>query len=197
MFRKKIKRFIKSFCTNQILCVFFIVAYFLGFILGIIFGKNLNEYSDLFVVVNNYHTMIIGLYSNPIKLTFTRIFNNFFYFLLLWILCVSVYLSAFVAITFFYRGLVLGNVFFLFYNVYSVHGIIIYVFIVFVQNLIVSFALFFSVCIVYDMRLNSKKKYFSINYFKCYGIGFLIAFFGALYELLLLVMFFRPLNIYF
>lgn len=197
MFRKKVKRFIKSFFANQIFCIFFIIAYFLGFVLGIIFGRNLNEYSDLFVIVNNYHTMIIGLYSNPIKLTFTRILNNVFYFLLLWVLCVSVYLSAFVAVTFFYRGLVLGNVFFLFFNTYAVHGIIIYIFIVFAQNLIVTFALLSISCIVYDMRMKNKCKYISSKYFKFFGVGFLISLFGALYELILLVAFFRPLNIYF
>lgn len=197
MFRKKLKRFVKSFCANQVLCILFVLAYLLGIVLGVVFGKNLNEYSDLFVIVNNYHTMIIGLYSNPIKLTFTRIINNLFYFFLLWVLCVSIYLSAFVAVTFFYRGLVLGNVFFLFFNEFAIHGIIIYIFIVLAQNLMVTFSLLFSACIVYDMRLRYRKGYLTSKYFKYFGIGLCLSFVGALYELILLITFFRPLNIYF
>lgn len=197
MFRKYIKRFFKCFCFNPILNVLFICAYVLGVVLGIIFGKGLTQFTDLFVIVNNYHTMIIGLYSNPIKLTFTRIFNNLFYFLLLWILCCTIFTSCFTLIMFFYRGLVLGNVFFLFFQIYSVHGIIIYIFIVVMQNVIVTFGLLYASCIVYDMRLKRQKGYCSYKYFRFFLIGFLISLFGAFYELTILVIFFRPLNLYF
>ena len=197
MFKKIIKCFIRRVENKKILSVFLILGYVVGIIVGVVLAKNQSNYKDFYDFVANYHNRILGLYSSPIKLTFTRLINDVFYFLLLYLLCFNIALSGITVVIFVYRGIVLGSVFFVFFDMFSLHGIIIYVFLVVIQNALVTFGLFYTAICVYDLRGHCNKKYFSKFYLSFFIIGYIIAVIGAVYEFILLITFFRPLNIYF
>lgn len=179
--------------TSLILCLFYIT----GIILGIIFAKGQQNYNDFYIFVINYHNKILGLYSSPFKLFFTRLLNNVFYFLLTYILCCSSYLIWINLIVFLYRGIVLGSVFFVFFELFSIHGILIFLTLVVIQNLIVTLTLLCTILYINCIKNKCKKHYFTIYYIRILFFGYLISLVGALYELILLLTFFRPLNIYF
>ena len=196
MLLKYSKRFLKGVKNKKLLALLLIVGYLCGIVLGVVFkGKT---QTNIFIgFVENYHEFVFGLYSNPIKLSLIRLINNLFSFILIYLFCFSAYLFLFNLLIFLYRGIILGSVLTTFFNLFGIRGIIIYIFLVLVQNLLVSFALFFTSIIVYDLRSYCKKKYTDNVYLKYFLIGYVLTVAVVVLELLLLVLFFRPLNLYF
>ncbi len=196
MLFKYVNRFKRAVKNRKILALLLIVGYLLGVVLGFILKGNAEE-NVFYAFVNNYHNLIFGLYSNPIKLTFTRLINNLFSFLLIYLVCYSSYFFLFNLLIFTYRGIILGSISLLFFEVLGIQGLIVFIFLVIVQNLLVTLGLFFTSIIVYDLKSFCKKKYTDNVYLKYFLIGFIISIIAAIYELILLLCFFRPLNIYF
>lgn len=196
MLLKYVHRFSRAVKNIKIRSILLIIGYLLGLILGL-FLKGNNQENLFYEFVINYYNLIFGLYSSPIKLLLTRLVNNLFSFIIIYILCVSTYLFVFNILLFMYRGLVLGTVVLLFFEALGIQGVIIFIFLVLVQNVVVTFALFFTSVIVYDLKRVCKKKYTDNIYLKYFLLGFIISIMVAIYEIILLCCFFRPLNIFF
>lgn len=196
MLIKYINRFKRAVKNRKIKAFFLVLGYIVGIILGLVLKGN-NDENLFYLFVKNYNNVIFGLYSNPVKLLFTRMLNNLFSFILIYLICYSTYFFFLNLLIFIYRGVILGSVILLFFEILGIQGIVVFIFLVLVQNLIVTFALFFTSIIVYDLKCFCKKKYTDNVYLKYFLIGFIISILVGLYELLMLLCFFRPLNIYF
>lgn len=196
MLFKYLNRFKRAVKNKKIISFLLIASYILGIVLGFILKGN-TEDNIFYYFVINYRNIIFGLYANPIKLTFIRLINNLFSFLIIYLLCYSYFLIALNLIVFMYRGIILGSIAILFFEVLGIQGLIVFILLVIIQNLLVTLGLFFTTIIVYDLKSFCKKKYTDNVYLKYFLIGFIISIFAAIYELILLLCFFRPLNIYF
>jgi len=196
MLFKYLNRFKRAVKNKKIISFLLIASYILGIVLGFILKGN-TEDNIFYYFVINYRNIIFGLYANPIKLTFIRLINNLFSFLIIYLLCYSYFLIALNLIVFMYRGIILGSIAILFIEVLGIQGLIVFILLVIIQNLLVTLGLFFTTIIVYDLKSFCKKKYTDNVYLKYFLIGFIISIFAAIYELILLLCFFRPLNIYF
>ena len=189
-------KFINSVKNKKFLTCLFAFSYLLGIILGVVLNTN-KDNLEIIEVIKNYRNIALGLYSNPIKLTVTRILNNFFYFLILYLCCYKIYLCVFNLVIFVYRGIILGSIALSFFEALGIEGIILYLFLIIVQNVLVTFCLFYSAIIIYRLRSVCQEKYTNNVFLKYLFVGYLLSIIVALYEFLFLFLILRPLNLYF
>ena len=170
----------------------FIVALFLGGFLGV----NESSVSIFTDSVCNYYISVLALDSSLILFFIKRIVNIALFFLPIALLCLNRY-SFFITFVFVgYRGFILGISFKVILTAFSFNGFVVWLFLIFIQNLVVTFAIVVFLSNIFsdvycDVKLNNKK------FNRYLIISLLIALVGAIIEFLLLICIFRPLNLYF
>ena len=110
----------------------------------------------------------------------------------LFLLGLNGFTSYFSSVIFLCRGLILGSLFYIFRSNYFVSGVIIYLFIVCIQNIIITAGMIVAVTLNYDIAekpFSCKVKDLIFNFMISFGVCLI----GALYELLILVLILRPL----
>ena len=167
-------------------------------IVGIICFINSQNDSFFYGFTFDYYIKIFDAHSSPFSLLFTRLLNSVGYILIFFALGFVVYTYPLKLLIIAYRGAIIGSVGVVFLNLYGFNGFIIYITVVFPQNLIATIGLcVFSVLNLYqitDVKCHGDNlKVFAVNAL----IGFTFCFVGALYEFLVLIILIRPMNFYF
>ena len=181
---------------NQAVFIGGIVVFILGLLLGF-FLPSVETVDNLFYgFSSDYFNKIMCIDASPFSVLLTRIFNSLLLILLVCILCFNKYSFYFNFVIIIYRGFIIGYTFIVFVLNLGFSGVITYLFLVLVQNVFVTFAVILLITNVYDKLICKNDKYINIliNYsIISYGICLV----GALFEFILIVCLFRPLNLYF
>lgn len=195
--QKFILKTVKIIKKNLKFVVIFFVIYFLGIVLGAIFSnKNLCN-NALQVNLNNYYFLIFNVNVNVFKPFFNCVLSGI-------LLTVAVSLFGFKRITtflfsiiIFYRGLILGTCFVLFFKLSSISGVIVFFILSLPTNFIITAGLIIcnvlnydsiSVC---DFKLKVKKV------FSHAGISIIFTLIASFYLIFLLITVIRPINLLF
>ena len=176
---------------NIKLVVIFIACYALGLIIGLIFGER-SVCFPLYDVACGRYICILDVYTSVFSIFFKKIFSSLLILCVAFLLGLNRFTSFFSAVIFFCRGLVLGSLFYIFWSNYFISGLFIYIFIICVQNIIITAGMIVAVVLNYDIADKSfscKVKELIFNFIISFGVCIV----GALYELLILVLILRPL----
>ena len=146
--------------------------------------------------VSNYYITVLALDSSVFVFLLKRLLNLVLLFLPVAILCLNKY-SFFITFAFVgYRGFILGVSFRVIFTAFSFNGLIVWLFLIFIQNLIVTFSIVVFLCNVYsDVYCDGKINYKKFNRYLL--ISLILALVGIALEYLLVICIFRPLNLYF
>ncbi len=172
------------------------LIYILMIILGVFCGVNENSLSIFVANVNNYYLEILSLNSTILTFFLKRILNILLFFTLICLLSLNkfTYFICFLLIG--YRGFILGISFNVIISVFSINGFIIWLFLILVQNLLLTFAILIFMINVWEI-INCFNKFNKKLFIRYLIISLIIALLGAFSELFLIFSIFRPLNLYF
>jgi len=194
MISKIIKSYTYVLQKKKSVFIFLITSFFLGFVLGLFFKRNTASFG---YIVTKYYNVTFGLYSNPFKLLLIRIIINLFYFVLIYFLTYKKLFLIFAIFLLGYRGFVLGRIFNSFISILGFEGLIFYLFIILIQNLLTTLAIIVTITELIYKREGSCKELFSQELIKNVIKGYLLSLLAPLYEFVVLVCIIRPLNIFF
>ncbi|MBQ9709088.1 MAG: hypothetical protein IJV67_00510 [Clostridia bacterium] len=183
---------------NSVLLVVQFCALAIGIILGIIFKPTSFIYDYYSVNAENYYCIAMGQDSSAFSVLLNRVFVNLGYFIICFVLSLSVWLYPCAVLITVYRGFVLSLTLTVFSLHFGISGVLIGVFIVLPQNVITTIALMlFSTVSCFKL----KKGKLDINALKKNGkyvaVFYVISFVGALIEFLVLFLLLRPMSFYF
>ena len=191
-----VDKIIKNINANPFILIVNGFVFVLALLLGGFLGVNDSSISIFTDSVCNYYISVLALDSSLILFFIKRIINIALFFIPIALLCLNRY-SFFITFVFVgYRGFILGISFKVILTAFSFNGFVIWLFLIFIQNIILTFAIVIFLSNVYsgvycDCKFNSKK------FIRYLIISLIIAVVGAILEFLLLICVFRPLNLYF
>ena len=175
--------------------IIFGISYLFGLALGLFF-KNDCYNPGIYNSVTNYYTIIFDVCTSVLSIFFKRILTCLGVFIIVFLLGlnnISVYLAS---VIFFYKGLILGSVATVFFCNFGVSGLIVYIFMVVIQNVIVTAGMILIAVLnsyISDLSFKCKTKLLIENFILC----FIVCIAGAFYELLFLTFILRPLTLWF
>lgn len=184
--------------SQKILLIVFACCYVIGLILGIVF---FSEAEKVFFAKNVVDFLVCTLSKegNVGGLLLLRILNSLALFVVFALFLLCSWLIPFPALIVVYRGYVLGAALVAFLSGFGITGAVLFVFCVFLQNVITTVALIVFTAVACDF-IKKARKLCNLNikdYVLALIIAFLISVIGALVEFILLSLIFRPLNFYF
>ncbi len=192
---KPIQRYIDKLKQNKILVILLSGCFLAGMIFGVIL-PNFNE-KDFFRQ-NAFNIVCQSLTSGGkvSALVFNRLFSDIFCLLVIYVLGTTL---VFLPVNFFlviYRGYIQGAVMSGLLSCFGITGIILYLFIVFLQSVISTFALILMTICAYDLhKKKCKRKIKVFDYLTCEVIiCFLIVVLSLVLQVLLLLLFLKPMN---
>ncbi len=169
-------------------------------IIGIILGATVNItpfiYRYYATNAQNYYSLVMYANSSCTSVLFERIASNLGYFIIYFVLGLAGALFAVSLLITAYRGYVLGLVAGIFASQFGLTGILIFVFLVMIQNLITSAALCFAIILGSELKKICCKDFIA-NYAVICAALYIVSLVGALIEALILGLLLRPLNFYF
>ncbi len=191
-----VDKIIKNINANPFVLIVNGFVFVLALLFGVFIGVNETSISIFTDNVCNYYLSVLALDSSIFAFFIKRLLNIALFYLLISLLCLNKY-SFFISFIFVgYRGFILGVSFKVILTTLSFNGFVIWLFLIFIQNIIFTFSIVIFLSNVYsDVYCNSKfndKKY--VRYLI---VSLILAVLGALIELFLLICVFRPLNFYF
>ncbi len=191
VFNEKIK-IVK--CSLKLIA-FLALAYLVGFFIGLFFkGCYVGSPSDSGVC--EYYICIFDVNTSVFSIFFKRFFACLGVYIVIFLLGLNGFSVYFSAIILFYRGLILGSVASVFFCFYGIPGIVVYVFLVIIQNVIISAGMILiAVLNAYysDKPFNCKIHELITNVLASLGVCFI----GFLYELIFLTFILRPITLWF
>lgn len=170
------------------------LSFTIGFLVGLFFNKFNTDV--LFNGVYSYYVCIFDVYASVFSIFLKRFFICLGLYAAFFLLGLNKFSAVFSAIILFYRGLILGSIASIFYTMYGIAGIIVYVLLVFVQNVVITAGFIFAVvlnCSLSDKPFSCKIRDLISNC--AFSLGICIA--GVLYELLFLTFVLRPITLWF
>ena len=187
-------KIIKNINSNPFIFIVGGFVFVLALVLGVFIGVSESSFTVFIDNVCNYYLSVLALDSSVFLFFIKRILNVALFYVPICLLCLSKY-TFFISFIFVgYRGFVLGISFKVILTAFSFNGFVIWIFLIFLQNVVVTLSILIFLTNVYsDVLCKFNKKKF-IRYLI---ISIIIAIIGAVLELLLLLCVFRPLNLYF
>lgn len=192
---KTIQRYVDKLKQNKILVILLLGCYLASIIFGVML-PNFNE-KDFFrqnAFQIFYQSLTVG--GKISSLILNRLFSDIFCLLVIYVLSVSV---LFLPINFFliiYRGYVQGAVMAGLVCCFGITGIMLYIFVVFLQSAVSTFALILMTVCTYDLHKEKCKR--NVKFFDYLTgdviICFLIIILSLVSQVLLLLLFLKPMN---
>lgn len=191
----EIKEEIRIIKSSFRLIIFFGLCYASGILLGLFF-KNDCYNPGIYNSVTDYYVCIFDVSTSVLSIFFKRILTCLVVFTIVFMLGLNRFSVYFASVIFFYKGLILGSVATLFFCNFGFSGLIIYIFMIAVQNVITTAGIALAAVFnsyISDLPFKCKKKLLIENFVLC----FIACIAGALYELLFLTFVLRPLTLWF
>ena len=171
-------------------------VYIIGVILGLILPSTETSSALFYSYAENYYCSVLSIDASPFSTFLTRILNSILVLILTALLCSNIYTFFLAFIILLYRGFIIGYVFILFILSLGFNGIITYLFLVLIQNVIISFAILLFMVNIYG-KVNCSCNNLIKTLLNYLITSFIICLIGCLIEFILLTCLFRPLNLYF
>ena len=188
---------IKRLKKNLNLVIIFSAVYLIGIILGVIFSsKNLCNHL-LSANINNYYVFVFDVTINVFKPFFNCLLTGFLLTLVATIFGFYSFTIYLYLIVIFYKGLILGTSFILFFSLSSISGALVFLILTLPTNLIITAGLI--ICNVLNYHFvkitdfNKKLKKVLTNAL----ISLLFTIIASIYFLFLLITVIRPINLLF
>ncbi len=192
-------KFLKGFTSfikkNYTIFIIGAVFYLLGAVLAFII-KSENILSFYEGIALNFYEQILVPSVSPIKFLIKRVLNLILLYVLILVFSLtkfSLYLNFIFVL---YKGFVLSVSLKCLFLCFNFSGVLIFIFLSFIQNVITVFSIILVVVLLrlkdYDKRCNFKSYYIKSILF-----SFIIAILGIIIEFILLVCIIRPFNFYF
>ena len=191
-----IDKIIKNITKNPFILFVNGFLFVVMLILGGIFGVNDNTISIFSDNVYNYYISILSVNSSGFAFVFNQIFNIALCFVPVFLLSLNIYTFFINFIFVGYRGFILGISFRVILNVFSINGLIVWLFLIFLQNLILTFSICLFMCNAYIL-LNCKNKFYINKLFRYLIISLIVALIGVIIKCIFVFCIFKPLNLYF
>ena len=173
-----------------------LVVFLVGFLLGLIITVN----DEIFVIHKShlflYYEKIFSNEKLGLSLLISRIINSLFILVFVGVFSLNKYTFYLNFLVLFYRAFILAIIGKIFILELLVLGAILYVFLILVQAIFISIAIIVFMAIIYNKNGIINNCFFSLI-IKAYLISAVIAIIGSIIEFLLIIMLFRPLNLYF
>ncbi len=173
-----------------------LVVFLVGFIFGLIVTVNEEIFdihkSHLFL----YYEKIFSNEKLGLSLLVSRIVNSLLLLILVGVLSLNKYTFYLNFLVLFYRAFILALIGKIFILELLVLGAILYVFLILVQAVFISVAIIVFMAIIYNKNGKIDNSFISLI-LNAYLISGAIAIIGAIIEFLLIIMLFRPLNLFF
>lgn len=174
----------------------FFTIYLLGIILALFFYGNTSKQSLLQSNAQNYYIIIFNPSSSYLTAFFKCFLAGFFLSFTTLILGLSIYSIPFVSVILFYRGVILGTSFIIFFTLSGISGIVLFIILTLPIHLIITFGLIIASVLNYKCQcvdLKSKIVICSKNAI----ISILFSLIASLYLIFILITIIRPINLLF
>lgn len=177
--------------------IIFSVVFIIGIVFGLLFSGNTSEGSILYVNAYNYHVLIFNSQSSIFSAFFKVFTSGALLSITVILFGLSVYTIPLICLVLFYRGIILGTCFILFYSISGISGVVIFIILTLPTNLIITIGL------IIASVLNYKKKdkcSFSTNLLQTAKnalVSVLFSFLASIYFLLLMITVIRPISLIF
>ena len=181
--------------TNKL--IIFIGVYLLGIILGVFFLGNSPSQSILYANAKNYHVIIFSSNISFMSAFFKCFFAGFLLSLITIILGLNVYCIAFISIIIFYRGVILGTAFVIFYSVSGISGVIIFTILTLPVHFIITAGLIVASVLNYRNFCKRDIKSRLILATKNAFLSVLFTLLASLYLVFIMITIIRPINLLF
>lgn len=170
------------------------------FVLGLVLGFILNLNEDIFIIHNDnmylYYSQVFCSEKIGISLLIKRCLSVLLVLVLVALFSLNKYTIYLNFIVLFYRAFTLGIAGKIFICQIAITGAIMFIFLILVQALFMSISILLFIILIYNYM--KKCGDMQINFIlKTYLISSIVAIIGCILEFLLIIMLFRPLNLYF
>lgn len=185
---------------HRLLCLSFIAVFVLGIGLGIFLKSTSSVYLYYLEYSKNYYFIILDRSTSTAGLFFDRLLNNVCFFVLVYALCFTVYLTPVHFLIYAYRGFILGTMCGIIVVQFGFTGFICVIFLVVPQHFVTTAGLVLASLGGTEYALMWKKQRCVCNV-KEYSLEFVFFFvcslLGAIAEQVILLLLIRPLNFFF
>ena len=170
------------------------------FVFGLLLGFILNLNEDIFIIHNDnmylYYSQVFCSEKIGISLLIKRCLSVLLVLLLVALFSLNKYTIYLNFIVLFYRAFTLGVAGKIFISQIAITGAIMFIFLILVQALFMCISILLFIILIYNYM--KKCCDIQINFIlKTYLISSIVAIIGCILEFLLIIMLFRPLNLYF
>lgn len=190
---KQLKGLLGSLNKRKVLLVIFASIYFVGIILGRIIPTTLERNYYLDNAVKIFINTLLGG-GSPFTLILNRLFTDLFCLILFYVFSVSCYLVVCNGFVIFYKGYLTGAVMVAFISGFGFTGLVLFLLVVFLENLISTSALIILTVLPLDFTKTRKEKIVCDNRLDILLFACVITVLGILLQILMLFIFFRPMN---
>lgn len=167
-------------------CVFLLLG--IGF--GVTYVLKSYGYYGYYDNIYRIYGEWFSYYYSPFTLLVKRLFFNCIYIIIFILLSSKKFLLPISYFLLIYRGFVLGIGVIVFYNIYSISGIITIILVLIPQSLAISLSCIITISSLYSC--DAKDNVFTVGVY-----AYLICVFVAVYEFMILTLFLRPTLFYF
>lgn len=184
-----------SDCFNKrkTLIVIFASIYLVGIILGGILPK---QFEKDYFYDNALELFVNTLFNggNPFTLILNRLFVDIFCLILFYVLSISCYLLFANAFVIFYKGYLLGAIAIALISGFGFTGFVLFLLVVFIENVISTSALIFLTVMPCDFKRNKNKRIDQSRRLDYFLIACAVTVMGIFLQILTLFLFLRPMN---
>lgn len=170
------------------------------FVLGLLLGFILNLNEEIFIIHNDnmysYYNQVFCSEKIGLSLLVKRCFNALLVLLLVALFSLNKYTFYLNFIVLFYRAFMLGVAGKIFITQIAITGAIMFLFLILVQALFMCASILLFIILIYNNKEKCVDRLITLI-LKAYLISSIVAIIGCILEFLLIIMLFRPLNLYF
>lgn len=176
-----------------------IVLITLAYIIGIVLGLTVPTFNEKLMFGSNTVKLFLSSFSaggRVSSVVFNRVFTDIFCYAIFVIASLAFPLIVVDYFVTLYRGYIVGAIGLMLISNFGLSGLVLFIVVIFLQNIISTIALILMSCIsIYNYRIKKQYKSNNPNYLKETAIiSAAIIVLGIIIEVLLLLLFIRPMN---
>ena len=191
-----IKRKINVLKQNQRQVILFSLTYLIGIILGVFFLGDKSEGSILYTNANNYHIIIFSSDNSIISLFIKILLSGILLTIPVILLGLTIATIPFICIILFYRGIILGTAFILFYSISGISGIITFIILTLPMHVLLTAGLIVASVLNYGIKSScNKSRVAEVIKNSLFSIAFTLI--SAIYFSFIMITVVRPINLIF
>ncbi|MBR2385415.1 MAG: hypothetical protein IKA99_07410 [Clostridia bacterium] len=182
---------------NKNKIIVFSSIYIIGILLGLFFIGDLSDTSILYANAKNYYFIIFSPHNSIFSAFYKCFVAGLFLSLLTILFSLNTYLIPVISIILFYRGIILGTAFIIFYTISGITGIIIFIILTLPVHITITAGLIFSSVLNYKTCQIKSTKNKIIYASKNALISIAFTLIASFYLIFIIITIIRPINLLF